>query len=135
MVVYLDANIFIFPVLHKDQRSGKALAILKDMNLGKFRGITSALTIDEVSWALIKETRDRAFAIQECLEIFKFDNLEIVAVDKHILFDAMQLMKKYQALKPRDAIHIITALRNNTNLFITDDADFDSIKEIKRKPL
>ena len=44
-------------------------------------------------------------------------------------------MKQYKALKPRDAIHLATALKAGASTIVSDDADFDNIKEIKRKGL
>ena len=38
-------------------------------------------------------------------------------------------------LKPRDSIHLSCAIERNISEIITDDADFDGIKEITRVPI
>jgi len=43
-------------------------------------------------------------------------------------------MAKYK-LSPRDSIHIASALSKKTKTIVSDDEDFDHIKEIKRTPL
>lgn len=135
MVVYLDANIFIFPVLSDDARAQKSIALLKKVILGELSAVTSTLTLDEVAWAILKLTHDRNLSITEALKILTFDNLQIMPVDQQIMYDAFQLMKKYSSLKPRDAIHISVALSSHATTFISNDADFDKIKEIKIIPL
>ena len=57
-----------------------------------------------------------------------------IGANKSILFKAQQLIEEYN-LKPRDAIHAATALVNGINEIISDDSDFDKIKEIRRIPL
>lgn len=135
MVVYLDANIFIFPVICDDLRAQKSIALLKKVVLGELSAVTSSLTLDEVTWALLKFTHDRNLSIAEALKILTFNNVQIMPVDQHIMYDAFQLMKKYSSLKPRDAIHISVALHSHATVFISDDSDFDKIKEIKYQSL
>jgi len=43
-------------------------------------------------------------------------------------------MERYP-LKPRDAIHAATALAEEASTILSDDADFDAVKELHRKPL
>lgn len=135
MVLYFDANVFIFPVISNDDRADKSLELLKKVILGKISAVTAALTLDEVTWTLLKFTKDRNLAIKEGLKILQFDNLQIISVDQQIMYDSFQLMKKYISLKPRDAIHLAVALHLNATEFVSDDSDFDIVKEIKRKPL
>ncbi len=135
MVVYLDANVFIFPVISSDIRAQKSIELLKKVILGELSAVTSSLTLDEVAWALLKFTHDRTLSITEGLKILQFNNLQILPVDQQVMHDAFQLMKKYSSLKPRDAIHISVALHSHATAFVSDDSDFDVVKEIKRKPL
>jgi predicted nucleic acid-binding protein len=43
-------------------------------------------------------------------------------------------MGKYN-LSPRDAIHLASALSRKAIAIVSDDEDFDQIKEIKRIPI
>lgn len=135
MVIYLDSNVFIFAAISKDHRAVKSKEILKNMILGKFLAVTSSLTIDEIVWKIWKETKNRTLAIEEGLKILQFDNLGIIGIDKAIISESLNLMKKYTSLKPRDAIHLSAAIRSKSSVIISDDSDFDKINIIKRKSL
>lgn len=47
---------------------------------------------------------------------------------------AQELVERYQ-LKPRDAIHVSTALTAGEREIISDDAELDTVREIRRRPL
>ena len=63
-MVYLDSNVFVYAVTHDQARSGKAkraIGILRDVEEGKTRGVTSLLTWDELAWIVWRlEGRKRA---------------------------------------------------------------------------
>ena len=43
-----------------------------------------------------------------------------------------QLIREKYNLKPRDSIHLSSAIRRGIKKIITDDRDFDNLKEIER---
>ncbi len=135
MLFYLDSNVFIYPLLYNDVRAKNAEDILRKVIVGEFSAITSSLALDEVVWILLKETKDKDLAIHETLRILSFPNLTISSVDGSLMIDALHFMRKYPSLKPRDAIHLASAIRSHASAIITDDSDFDMVKEIKRKSL
>lgn len=53
---YLDANVFIFVQMSSGKEGALARMILKAMEEGMFKAITNILTVDEVVWAIRKET-------------------------------------------------------------------------------
>ena len=61
-------------------------------------------------------------------------NLDIVAVKPEYFYLVFKLMDQYKKLKPRDAIHLAVALNFGAKTIISDDGDFDGIKEIERIP-
>ena len=132
MAIYLDSNVFIFAAIAEDKRAKKAQSILKEVLSGSVNAVTSALTMDEVLWVLWKETKNRDFAIEQCQRILEFDNLELIDVNKNIIQDSMHLMRENPFLKPRDSIHLASAFNNNITQIVSDDADFDNVKEIER---
>ena len=135
MTLYLDANVFIFAAISNDAKAEKAKRLIKKIILGKLKAATSSLTIDEVVWKIWKETKDRKTAIEEGLRILQFDNITFISITDQITANALKLMKKYENLKPRDSIHLAAALSANIKTIVTDDSDFDNMKEIKRKSL
>ncbi len=44
----------------------------------------------------------------------------------------IELSQSYPQISPRDLIHVATATRNNVDVILSVDQDFDRIKEVKR---
>jgi len=80
-MIYLDANIFIIAALTNDNRAENAKKILSEVISGKIEAYTSALTIDEITWILWKQTKDKELAIDQSLRILQFNNLHIIPVE------------------------------------------------------
>ena len=134
MKKYLDSNVFLYPVLYEDEKAEACKKILGDVVNKKLMGCTSVLCWDEFVYILRKE-KGNDVAVSEGRKFLNFINLLFIGANKSILFKAQQLIEEYN-LKPRDAIHAATALVNGINEIISDDSDFDKIKEIKRiKPV
>jgi predicted nucleic acid-binding protein len=76
----------------------------------------------------------RSDGIAQGQKLLGFPNLEFINVDEGVLTQAQTLMSKYK-LSPRDSIHAASALGRRIKTVISDDEDFDQIKEIKRNPL
>ncbi len=131
---YLDSNVFIFAALDNGNKGEAARGILHNIVKGNLV-ITSTLTIDEVIWAMWKETKDRENAIEQGLRILEFPNLKVVSVDSNDVYFALNLMKKHQKLKPRDAIHLAVSIHAGVFRIVSDDSDFDDISEIEREAL
>jgi uncharacterized protein len=131
---YLDSNIFIYPVIYPNStKGGSAKEILTKLVKGEVQAITSSLTWDELIWAIRKES-SFSIAITEGRRFLEIPNLKIVSVDENILYSAQKLIEEYK-IAPRDAIHASTAIARNAIEFITDDSDFNKIKEIRRIPI
>ncbi|MDP7494589.1 MAG: type II toxin-antitoxin system VapC family toxin [Candidatus Undinarchaeales archaeon] len=132
---YLDSNIFLLPILYKGEKAKKAKKVLREMASGKIQCATSSLTVDEILWVLIKMKKDRERAIETCMDILELPNLVILDVTNEDVLRALEYMKNYVQLKPRDAIHI--AVSTNAGIFtvVSDDTDFDGVQEINREKL
>ncbi|MEA1925172.1 MAG: PIN domain-containing protein [Candidatus Altiarchaeota archaeon] len=130
---YLDANVFIYAALYDGKKAEHAREILREMVEGDV-AITSTLTIDEVVWIVWKES-NREKAIKESVRILELPNLKVLSVDAKDAYSALNLMNKYQKLKPRDAIHLAVSLRAGVFRIISDDSDFDDVDEIEREKL
>jgi predicted nucleic acid-binding protein len=135
-LVYIDSNVFLYPVLYSieiDSRVKRAREILKSIANGELSAYTSTLTWDEIVWA-VRKTMGASEAVSQGQKLIGFINLHFIDVDENVLSQAQGLIGKYN-LKPRDAIHIASALSRKLLTIISDDQDFDIIKEIKRTPL
>ena len=132
---YIDTNVFIYPVLYEERnlKAKNSKIILLSIEKGELSAYTSTLTWDEVVW-IIRKTLGRDQAIDQGKKLLGFLNLQWIAVDENVLSQAQALLTKYN-LHPRDSIHVASAIDRKIENFISDDADIDRVKEIKRKPL
>ena len=130
-MIYLDSSVFLNASLRADERGESARKFLTDVQSGKSPAATSALTYDEVFW-ITKKRRNFEAALDAAEALLEMPNLTILAVDA----DALRLARKLSAdhgLNPRDAIHAACALANGIRTMISEDPDFDRVKEIERK--
>ena len=129
-MIYIDANIFIYSVLDKGDKGKMCKKILTDVALQRLEGCTSPLTWDEVVYTLKKHAPIDE-VISQSKEFLKFPNLNFLSTNEQVLNEANELWIKH-GLKPRDAIQAATAILNNCKEIISDDSDFDKIRELKR---
>ena len=74
----------------------------------------------------------REESITQGQKLLGFINLHFITVDENILCRAQ--VSNYN-LKPRDSIHVSSAIDRKLKAIISDDVDFDKVKEVKRIPL
>ena len=129
-MIYLDANIFIYTVTGDSKQSESCLSIIKKIITGEVEACTSFLTWDEALYALKREL-GREKALEESRKFLEIPYLFFINVDGAIITKA-QIMAELYHLNPRDAIHAATAILNKCTEIISDDPDFDAVKEIKR---
>jgi hypothetical protein len=133
---YLDSNVFIYPVIYQTEaqpKASKAKEILRNVENGKLSAYTSTLTWDEVVW-VVSKVMGRNEGINQGQKLLGFPNLQFVTADENVIIQAQRLMNKYK-MSPRDSIHVASALERRTKSVISDDADFDQVKEITRTSL
>src|SRR3989338_3824099 len=126
---YIDANIFVYSVFLNDkgEKARQALQLVQD---SKIHAITSVLTFDEVVWSLRKHINEET-AIAATKSFFLLPELAICDVTHKIFLDSLDIMQ-HEKMKPRDAIHVATMRENKILKIISEDSDFDKIKNIKR---
>jgi hypothetical protein len=133
---YIDSNVFIYPAIYQtesQQKAKKAKEILLKIEKGEISAHTSTLTWDEVVW-VVGKLLSRDDGINQGKKLLGFPNLEFINVDEGILTLAQNLLNKYK-LSPRDSIHAASAVSRKIKAVISDDKDFDQVKEITRAPL
>lgn len=129
---YLDANFFLTAFLYPNENGVNALHLLQSIYAGEQQAITSVLTWDEVVY-VVQPLRGRDAALLAGQSIFNSRHISLVACDTLIIQKAVQCMQIYSFLDPRDAIHLATAIHMKCDTIISEDKDFDKVKEIKRK--
>jgi predicted nucleic acid-binding protein len=128
---YIDSPVFVYAALEPGKTGAKARRFIAEIEQGTITGSTSALTFDEAFWK-IKKKRDKKTAIDVTGRLLTIPFLEFVDVNVNILWKALEIIKGY-GLDPRDAIHAATAISTGREIIISEDKDFDRIKELKRK--
>jgi uncharacterized protein len=129
-MIYLDANIFIYALGNVDKKTQNCINILRKIVRNEVEAYTSVLTWDEFLYSIRKQVGKQK-ALDESSKFLNLPNLVFLDANNEVLLKAQELSEKYN-LKPRDAIHAATAIKNKIPKIISDDSDFDKIKELKR---
>ena len=130
-MIYIDANIFILAITNSGIYGETARIFLK--SLRKEKAATSTLTFDEIVWKVLQiKGFDAAMSVAN--NLIKMENLTWLDVNLSVLSKSTNLMKSY-GLFPRDSIHAACALNNNIFTILSEDKDFDEIKDLKRKSI
>ena len=130
-MIYIDANIFILAITNRGLLGEKSRKFLK--SLQKEKAATSTLTFDEIVWKVLQiKGFDAAIAVAN--NLIKMENLTWLDVNVSVLLKSADLMRLYR-LFPRDSIHAACALNNDIFTIISEDKDFDKIKDLKRKSI
>lgn len=132
-MVYLDSNIFFYTILYDPKlnpKAKKAVSVLNSVEEGRIKGTISLLTWDEVAWAVWKLV-GYEYALKASTSILRMTNMNFFGVNERIILKAHELVERYK-LKPRDAIHMSTALMIGEKEIMSDDEEFDVVKGIKR---
>ena|SRR3989344_3311801 len=132
-MIYLDTNILVYAAIHKGKEGNTSRMLLRTFLEKDQTACTAALTWDELVHSIWKK-EGKTLALEEGDKFFELPNLTILRVDAEIIAKAQDLLKIYN-LKPRDAIHAATAIINNCTEIVSDDPDFDKIKELKRRKI
>lgn len=127
---YLDSNIFIFAFISDDKNSELCKSVLEKVSSGSLTACTSVLAWDEITW-IARKSLGRQDSLDEGKKFLEFPFMDILDADESTVRLAQNLIEKYD-INPRDAIHAATAINAGAKEIITDDSDFDRIKELKR---
>lgn len=132
-MIYLDSNVFLNAILNRGKAGEKARDLIHKIEKGEIKASTSALTFDEVFW-IVKKYRSFNKALEACKALLQIPNLLFIEVNDKTLWLACGMIEKYR-LNPRDGIHLACALSREIHTIVSEDKDFDRVKEIKRKTL
>ena len=130
---YLDTSVFATSILNREANGEKAREIIAAIQNKDIDFYTSMLTFDE-SVFITRKFRGFDNSVIVGDNFLNMGRLNFIDVTYEIIVSAQELIKKYR-LKPRDAIHAACAIANGIKTIVSDDADFDSVKELDRKSI
>jgi len=132
-MLYLDSNVFIYAALNTEEIGNRARNLLLKVQREEEKAFSSALTFDELVWA-VKKYRTLEDAIIAGEAFLNLRGLNLIPVNGDLLASALEMIRKY-GLDPRDSIHAASAISHKVETIVSMDEHFDKIKELKRKPI
>jgi predicted nucleic acid-binding protein len=127
-LIGLDTSIFIYFLENNPRYSPLVKVALAGIENGKWKGVTSTISLMEISvrpWQLGHETAAREYEAV----LAHFPNLSIVDVDRTVARKAAQLRAKY-SISPPDALQIATSLNSRARAFLTNDKRLSKLQEL-----
>lgn len=127
-VIGLDTSVFVYFLENNIRYAPLAQITLKGIENGKWQGVTSTITLMEITvrpWQLENESVAREYEAV----LVHFPNLTIVDVDRAVARAAAQLRAKYK-VSPPDALQVAASVSFGANAFLTDDKRLAKLEDV-----
>lgn len=127
-VIGLDTSVFVYFLENNKNYAPLAQITLKGIENGKWQGVTSTITLMEITvrpWQLENESAAREYEAV----LVHFPNLTIVDVDRDVARTAAQLRAKYK-VSPPDALQVAASVSFGANAFLTNDKRLAKLEEV-----
>ena len=118
-LVGLDTPVFIYHFETHPHYSALTKEVLTGMENGKWTGVTSAITLMEITvrpWQMEREEAARKYETV----LVNFPNLTILDIDRDVARLASQLRARYN-VRPPDALQVAANLQAGAKAFLTND--------------
>ncbi len=127
--MYIDSNIFIFAAINQDENGERCRNIIKLIEEEKISCAASYLIIDEIIWVLKKKIgkKDAITIIKAILSL----PIKWLDINESSIIRMVDILENTN-IEPRDALHIACMLNNGLSTILSEDKDFDRIKNVKR---
>jgi len=127
-VIGLDTPVFIY-FLENNERYGELARItINGIEKGKREGVTSTITLMEITvrpWQLGREKAAREYEAV----LVHFPNLSVVNVDRNVARAAAQLRARYN-VSPPDALQVAASLSYGAKAFLTNDKRLSKLQDV-----
>ena len=127
-VIGLDTPLFIYFLENNTRYGDLAGLTINGIEKGKWQGITSTITLMEITvrpWQLGLEAAAREYEAV----LVHFPNLSIVDIDRNVARAAAQLRGKYN-ISPPDALQVAASLSFGAKAFLTNDKRLSKLQEL-----
>jgi predicted nucleic acid-binding protein len=129
----IDTPVFIYHIEQSSSRASAAASILRAVEAGRFEGITSVVTVLEISVKPLRLGRPEAADAYEAL-LGDIPHLTIVDLDARAARTGAELRATY-GLRTPDALQIAACLAHGAEAFVTNDRRLRRVTEIEVKVL
>jgi len=126
--VGLDTSVFIYHFEASREFAAPAGSVLQALARGDFLGVTSVLTLMEVSVKPLQLGRQDVADEYEIL-LSNYPNLLIADVTRSVTRRAATLRATHR-LKPADAVQVAACIEHGATAFVTNDRDLHRLTEI-----
>lgn len=127
-VIGLDTPLFIYFLENNARYRELARITINGIEKGKWQGITSTITLMEISvrpWQLGLEAAAREYEAV----LVHFPNMSIVDVDRTVARAAAQLRAKNN-IPPPDALQVAASLSFGATAFLTNDKRLSKLQDL-----
>lgn len=124
----IDTSPFIYYIDDHPQYAGLVRIVLDHLSTGASRGVTSVITMMEVSVKPLREQRP-ALANAQAIMLERLPNLNILPIRSPDAWRAGAL-RASNTLRPADALQIATCIGAGASLFVTNDRRLRQINAI-----
>ncbi|MDX1378001.1 MAG: PIN domain-containing protein [Anaerolineales bacterium] len=127
-VIGLDTSVFVYFLEGNPRYAELAQITIKGIEDGKWQGVTSTITLMEITvrpWQLENESAAREYETV----LVHFPNLTIVDVDRNVARAAAQLRAKYK-VSPPDALQVAASIAYGANAFLTNDKRLSKLEDV-----
>lgn len=125
----IDTPVFIYYIEQSSPRASAATAILRAVEDGRFEGVTSIITLLEMTIRPLRLGRPEIADTYEAL-LGDIPNLSIVHLDARVARIGAELRATY-GLRTPDALQIAACLANGAEAFVTNDRRLRRVSEIE----
>jgi hypothetical protein len=125
-VIFVDANFLIYMNLGVKEVEDYYLKLLSEESLA-----TDPLVLDEVIYVSKKKYGVRLEDTLDFLDNIVLPNSVVLPVTINEYRRAREVMLKY-SVSPSDALHVAVMLNNSIRRILSEDRDFDRVKEVER---
>ena len=125
-MIFVDANFLIYLNLGVKEIEGYYLKLLSEESLA-----TDPLVLDEVIYVSKKKYGVRLEDTLDFLDNVVLPNSVVLPLTINEYRRAREVMLRY-SLNPSDALHVAVMLNNSIRRILSEDTDFDRVKEVER---
>jgi predicted nucleic acid-binding protein len=121
--------VFIYHIESTSRLAEPASVVLHALAGGAFVGITSVVTLMEITVRPLQQGRPAVAEEYEVL-LANYPNLVLAEIDRAIARQAAWLRARYRC-RPADALQMATSLEHAATAFVTNDRELQRVTELR----